>query len=117
MKRCVFALTLLVSLGTGFASAQQDSTSLAASDSALIRHLRTAEPLFRTVLGVCSQQKLERSGTASRMSFVYHATCVIRRPPSEAGACARYVVEASGTIDSPTWASVREWRLRLECST
>ena len=116
MKRCVFAVALLISLSPGLAGAQQDTTSLAVSDSALIRHIRTAEPLFRTVLGSCTGQSLDRSRSGSHLSFVYRATCAIRRPPSEAGACARYLIEASGAIDSPTWASVREWRLKLECS-
>ena len=92
----------------------QGSTSPLTADSGLIAHLKRTDPVLRQVLRDCSGELVERTRKGARTSFVYRASCRERVPPSEAGDC-NYKVEGRGTIDSPEWATVRSWRLDLQC--
>jgi len=96
--------------------AQTDSASFMVNDSALVRHIRTTDPVFKNVIESCSEQKLTRRVASGRHSFVYEANCRIRKAPSEASDCSRYAIVASGTVDDAAWATVRSLRLELQCS-
>ena len=84
------------------------------NDAALLKHIKSSDLIFRTVLGKCDKERVDRSVVAGRRSFVYRAQCEIKPKPEND--CQFYRVEASGTIDTPTWATVRDIHLKLQCT-
>ena len=95
--------------------AAQGSANPVATDSGLIVHLKNTDPVLRQSLSKCTNEVVTRNTHGSRVTFVYRAVCQQQVPPSAIGDC-HYRVEARGTIDSAEWATVRSWRLNLECS-
>jgi len=87
-----------------------------ATDSGLIAHLKKTDPVLRQALRNCTGEIVERSKRGARTTFVYRAACQERVPASEVGDC-NYRVEGRGTIDSAEWATVRSWRLDLQCGS
>ena len=67
-----------------------------------------ADRILRT-LGSCTGEKLSRDGR----SFTYTGEC--ETYPDVASDCPSYRVEARGTVDTPTVATVREISLVLQC--
>src|SRR5262245_8495250 len=110
---CVVAFSALLA---GRQAPTQDPGSLFVSDSALIQHLWRRDYVFRGVFESCKDEVVSRGSQGRTRTFTYAASCRIRRPASERDDCPTYRVVASGTIDTPEWASVRKWRLDLECS-
>jgi hypothetical protein len=112
-----FEILLTVTLALtmpGPAFAQLAASPLA-TDSGLIAHLKQSDPVLRQSLRDCKDEVVTRHTTGQTTRFIYRAVCRAKVPPSEVGDC-HYRVEARGTVDSPTWATVRRWRLDLECS-
>lgn len=97
---------------TGFASSALPNLRI--DDAALIRHIKATDYVFRSALGVCRNESLQRSKIRGIPSFVYKAKCLINPRPEED--CQNYQVTASGTVDTIDWATVRDIRLRLLCS-
>jgi hypothetical protein len=81
---------------------------------ALIRHIKATDFVFRSALGVCRNQSLQRSKARGVPTFVYKAKCVINPRPEQD--CQNYQVTAAGTIDTASSATVRDIKLRLLCS-
>ncbi len=111
-KRPLLLLIAIIGLPT-IAVSQANSSPLA-TDSGLIAHLKKTDLVFRQALRDCTGEVVERTTRGARTSFVYRASCQERVAPSEKGDCS-YRVEGRGTIDSPEWATVRSWRLDLQC--
>ncbi len=97
----------------GLGGTRQEAVDLR-SDSTLVAFLRRTDPVFRGVLGRCWRERVNREGTGRSRSFSYRAICD-QSPPSSADDCADYEVRAYGTIDTPAWATIRRWELRLQC--
>jgi len=83
------------------------------SDADVIRHIQHTDPVFTSVLGHCSNDKLVRSHKGKDRLFVYTAICAIK--PLSDSECPAYLVRAAGTIDHPQWATVRTMSLALQC--
>jgi hypothetical protein len=105
---------LVVSFCASPAIASSASPNLRVDDAALIRHIKATDFVFRATLGVCRNESLRRGKARGIPSFVYRAKCVIKPRPEED--CQYYQVTASGTVDTTTWATVRDTRLMLLCS-
>jgi hypothetical protein len=84
------------------------------SDSALIKHIKSSDFVFRSVLDNCSKERVSRKIVSGKRTFQYRADCEIKPKPETD--CQSYRVEATGTVDTPEWATVRAIRLKLECS-
>lgn len=97
----------------GFASFVNSApiADLTRDDAALIRHIKTTDHIFAKVLGSCGSERLTcgKSG-----NFTYHGNCQIRSRPEDD--CQRYLVTARGTVDTKSWATIREMRLTLQCT-
>lgn len=74
----------------------------------LIAFIKSDDRILRT-LGSCTGEKLSRDGH----SFTYTGEC--ETYPDVASDCPSYRVEARGTVDTPTVATVREISLVLQC--
>src|SRR5438128_1696297 len=61
-----------------------------------------------------SPERITRASVERRATFIYRGSCAIRPVPEHD--CRSYRVEASGTIDGPEWATIRQMNLTLECS-
>lgn len=109
-------LILTVGLATMFVvpSASCQETVDLRSDSTLVAFLRRTDPVFRRLLGRCWDERVTRDGAGIGRSFSYRAVCE-QSPPSGDDDCATYEIRAYGSIDTPTWATVRRWELRLQC--
>ncbi len=63
----LFAVVLLTASKS--LSAQTDSASFMVNDSALVRHLRTTDPILKNAIESCSEQKLTRRVTSWRLEL------------------------------------------------
>lgn len=110
MRRFLSALALLVSPLTICHAAD---FSLATNDESLIAHIKKTDYVFRTALGQCDQEKIERnlSGDTKRFRYTAHCAAVA----ADESDCPGYKVTATGTIDSDSWATLRSTTLELEC--
>ena len=115
-KTSFFGSTLL--LGMCFSmppgSAIAAASDLRTDDAALVHHIKATDFVFRTLLTACRNESLRRSVNHGSPHFIYEGTCAIK-PPTEED-CQFYQVAASGTVDTSTWATVRELQLKLICS-
>jgi hypothetical protein len=84
------------------------------NDAALIAHIKKYDYIFTTALGVCREDKLTRTASGSERSFEFTALCAARA--AQESDCPEYRVRAIGTVDSPTWATVRSITLDLKCN-
>jgi hypothetical protein len=87
------------------------SPDLTHDDAALIRHIKTTDDVFVRVLGTCGSETLSRGKDGK---FTYLGNCQIKPLPESD--CQRYLVTATGTVDTKAWATVRDIRLSLQCS-
>jgi hypothetical protein len=93
-------------------SSAASGTDLTQDDAALIGHIKATNEVFVKVLGPCTAETLSR-GKASK--FSYSGTCELNPLPDNSD-CGSYKVTATGTVDTKTWATVRDLRLALQCS-
>ena len=103
-----FAVGLIV------APAALAATDLGKNNAALVQHIKTTDFVFRAVLGKCSNEHVVRFRRHGLLYFTYSATCAINPLPEED--CGHYKVSATGTVDTPENATVRDTRLELLCS-
>ena len=83
------------------------------SDTKLISHIKRTDYIFTTALGICSDEKLKRKIVVGSKVFEYFGIC--KAKAAKASDCPEYIVVARGTVDSPSWATVRSWSLELKC--
>ena len=95
-----------VAPGLGYAS-----PDLTKDNAALIQHIKTTDLLFTKILGSCTSEHIVRG---KGKTFTYTGNC--RIPAYQETDCQRYLVTATGTVDIPTEATVRDVRLVLQCS-
>jgi hypothetical protein len=95
-------------------SAIASVSNLRVDDTALIQHIKATDFVFRSLLGSCQSESLQRSVSHGLSHFVYKGTCAINPRPEED--CQSYHVVASGTVDTSTSATVRDIQLKLLCS-
>lgn len=89
----------------------ESAAATLATDEGLIGFLEANDGVL-THFGRCIDQQVERRGDRS---FTYRATC--ERYEGAASDCPTYSVIAIGTLDSETWATLRQISLSLECSS
>ena len=105
----LFILGFLASVS--FASAAGGTSDLTQDDAALIHHIKSTDDVFVRVLGACRSERVSR-GEGGK--FTYLGNCQIKPLPETD--CQRYLVTATGTVDTKAWATVRDIRLTLQCS-
>lgn len=105
----VFLAGLLACVASASAASDPD---LKHDDAALIRHIKATDPVFVKALGPCDAEALSRSQDGK---FTYSGTCQIKPLPDNSD-CGSYKITATGTVDTKTWATVRDLRLALQCS-
>jgi hypothetical protein len=88
--------------------------NLTMDDAALIAHIKKNDYVFTTALGLCSEEKLSRKSSGREMTFELTALCAARA--AKESDCPAYRVRAGGTVDSPSWVTVRSLTLTLQCS-
>jgi hypothetical protein len=88
--------------------------NLRVDDTALIQHIKATDFVFRSLLGTCQSESLQRSVSHGLSHFAYKGTCAINPRPEED--CQSYHVVASGTVDTSRSATVRDIQLKLLCS-
>lgn len=85
------------------------------NDAELIQHIKKHDFVFNAVLGKCHNEQLHRSNKKDLKFFNFKAICEIKPLPETD--CQSYRVTASGTVDTPEWATVRNMQLELQCSS
>jgi hypothetical protein len=105
----LFIVAFLASVS--FASEAGGTPDLTYDDAALIRHIKSTDDVFVRVLGACGSERVSRSKGGK---FTYLGNCEIKPLPETD--CQHYLVTAIGTIDTKAWATVRDIRLKLQCS-
>jgi hypothetical protein len=98
----------------GSAPAVAALANLGSDDGALIKHIKATDHIMKTSLGACHSERLSRSTRNDAKVFRFTASCQIRPLPKDD--CPSYKVTATGTVDTPSWATVRDMRLELECT-
>ncbi|NVJ58833.1 MAG: hypothetical protein HWE27_00505 [Gammaproteobacteria bacterium] len=83
------------------------------SDTMLISHIKSTDYIFTSALGACTEEQLKRKRVEDSNVFEYLATC--KAKAAKVSDCPEYAVVAKGTVDSPSWATVRSWSLELKC--
>ena len=91
-----------------------ESENLTTDDAKLIEHIKRTDHILSTSLGKCSAETLHRSTRNTEFHFKYSAHCAIKPAPEDD--CPEYLVQAMGTVDSPSWATIRELKLELQCT-
>jgi hypothetical protein len=109
---CAFLLAGLLSSAASisFATATPD---LGKDDAALLQHIKANDYVFQRVLEQCHGETIHRSNRKGLHYFTYSATCAIRAHYEDD--CPSYGVTATGTIDTPQSATVRDIQLVLKC--
>jgi hypothetical protein len=105
-------LAAAILIAPAFATAA--APDLVLNDAALIAHIRRNDYIFTTALGVCREEKLTRTAPGSERAFEFTALCAARA--AQESDCPEYRVRATGTVDSPSWATVRSITLDLKCN-
>lgn len=106
----VLLLTALWPFSASFAS-----EDLRTDDGLLAFVLHNDMVLART-LESCRNVSVIRSGDKGHVDFNLRAECSIKDNREENADCPAYKVDASGTVDTPTQATVRKMTLNLLCS-
>ena len=114
MLKCA-GWVLVASLCASPGMVRPATPNLRVDNPALIRHIKATDFVFRAVFGTCTNESLQRSSVNGKALFRYQAKCAIKPAPDN-GDCGAYQVTARGTVDTPTWATVRDIRLKLLCS-
>ena len=109
-----FAILLMGLLAiTAPALAQEN---LLTDDAALVRSVMPSNWEVWRVLSHCKGLRLHRFTAKGLASFRIDGVCRIRNPLAPDEDCLRYALNASGTVDTPTNATIRKVTLRLLCS-
>ena len=116
MRRLCSRLLLVAALAVPASPiyGQPPKATLLTNDSALMQHVKRTDHVFQSLLDDCRRERLTRGNTGRKATFTYQANCDIRPRPEDD--CRSYEVEASGTVDGPEWATVRQIKLTLQCS-
>ncbi len=86
-----------------------DDIDLYKDNEALINHIKRTDYVFTTALGECKSENIIREGN----NFEYTAVC--KAKAAKESDCPEYKVKAKGTVDTKSWATVREIILNLLC--
>ena len=90
-----------------------ENTNLRKNDAALIAHIKKTDHIFTSALGKCNSEKIHRKISSDEKSFEYIGVCVAK--VAQGGDCPEYKVKATGTVDTDSWATLREIKLELQC--
>ena len=90
--------------------------NLLKNDAALMRSATPSNWELWRVLGPCKGLKLHRSAEKGMALFRIDGVCRVKNPPAPDEDCLSYSLDASGTIDTPTNATIRKVTLRLLCA-
>jgi len=110
----IFAVALLTCAQASWAG-NSATVDLRKDYSALSQYIKKADYVFGTVLVECKNELLSRMQNRGKTYFSYSAVCGIN--PQLHADCQAYSVTSSGTIDTCTRATIKETRLKLQCST
>jgi hypothetical protein len=108
----VLAVAFLTYASTSFAD-NAAPVDLRKDFSALSQYIKRTDYMFGLV--ECKNELIGRMQKKGITYFSYSAVCAINPQPHEG--CQAYSVTSSGTVDTPTRATVKETRLKLLCST
>ncbi len=101
-------------IGTSVLGVHAEGDDLITNDTKLIEHIKRTDHILSGSLGTCSDETLQRITHGVERHFKYFAHCAIKPIPEDD--CPEYVVQAEGTVDSPSWATIRELKLELQCT-
>jgi len=102
--------------GLSPANALTTTPDLTTNDTALIAHIKKTDYVFSLAFDRCTSEKLTRHHAGNGpQRFEYVAFCSARA--AQESDCPGFDVKARGTVDSPTWATVRKQVLTLRCSS
>ena len=87
-----------------------DDINLGNDDDALLNHIKRTDYVFTTALGQCESEQTIRDGN----NFVYTGFC--KAKAAKESDCPGYKVTAKGTVDTESWATVRDIKLELKCN-
>ncbi len=107
VKTLIIAIILIPSL------ASAENGNLFKNDASLISHVKKTDYIFTTALGKCNSEKLLRNIGNNKKQFKYIAICAAKA--AKESDCPEYKVKAIGTIDTNSWATIREIKLVLQC--
>ena len=79
------------------------------NNETLVSHIKRTDYVFTTALGKCKSEQVIRDGN----NFEYTAVC--KAKAARESDCPEYKVNAKGTVDTESWATVREIKLELQC--
>lgn len=117
MKRRLCAVSvvpvILLAALWPFASIAADDLS---TDKGLLAFVQSHDTAWTRVLGTCRDASVVRLSRQGRMDFTIRAECAIKDNREENMDCPAYRIDASGTVDSPSQATVRKMTLELLCS-
>jgi len=118
MKRGVCALSIIPAFA--FAALWPCSASAAGddlnTDPGLLAFVLRSDLVLLRVAGECRNVSITRSGQPGHVDFGIKAECAIKDNREENADCPAYKVDAFGTLDSPTQATMRKITLSLLCS-
>lgn len=103
----ILIIIVCVLLSPGLLVAEE--INLHKDNEALINHIERTDYVLTTALGHCDSEQIIRDGN----NFEYTAVC--KAKAASESDCPEYKVNAKGTVDTETWATVREIKLELQC--
>ncbi|MFC4763615.1 hypothetical protein [Dyella koreensis] len=106
----VFLLAALWPFSASFAS--EDLRT----DDGLLAFVLHNDMVLARALETCRNVSVVRSSDKGHVDFNLRAECAIKDNREENADCPAYNVDASGTLDTPTQATVRKMTLNLLCS-
>ncbi|MGO4703999.1 hypothetical protein [Dyella sp. 2RAB6] len=109
----VVPVILLAALWPFSASIAADDLS---TDHGLLTFVRSNDTIWTRVLGTCRDATVVRSSRQGRIDFNIKAECAVKDNLEGNMDCPAYKVDASGTVDTPSQATVRKMTLELRCS-
>lgn len=86
------------------------------TDHGLLAFVLHNDTVLARVLETCRGVSVVRPGGQGHVDFNVRAECAIKDNREGNVDCPAYKVDASGTVDSPTQATVRKMTLNLLCS-
>jgi len=101
-------------IGTSVLEIHAEGDDLITNNAKLIEHIKRTDHILSSSLGTCSDETLQRITHGVELHFKYFAHCAIKPAPEDD--CPEYIVRAAGTVDSSSWATIRELQLELQCT-
>lgn len=86
-----------------------DEVNFHNDDAALISHIKHTDYIFTTALSQCESEQIVRDGNNFEFTAVCRARAAIESD------CPEYKIDAKGTVDTDSWATVRKIKLELQC--